>query len=94
MPTTDSPLLTVVEAAAYLRRSRSWLLANAEAIGVVRAKGATGKMAFLRADLDAWIERNRTQQPTEPAPPAPLRTVSRGTAITTTRRLRPAGGQG
>lgn len=55
--TADSPVLTLREAGAYLKRGRTWMLAHADEIGVIRDGG---RLAFLRADLDGWLARHRT----------------------------------
>lgn len=65
MSAIDSPVLTFKETMAYLKRGSSWLKKNADRIGVVRDGG---KLSFLRADLDAYLARNRTQTQPEAAP--------------------------
>lgn len=87
---TASPVLTLREACAYLRRGRTWMKANADAIGVVRDGGP---LLFKQADLDAWLERHRVQEGprvvTLPARPAPRTNVPehlRGRINPVTRR--------
>lgn len=70
-----SPILTLREACAYLKRGRSWLLEHADEIGVIRS-GAGGKLSFRQADLDAWLTSHRVQKvAAQPAEPTPIRTV-------------------
>lgn len=50
--------LTTKEAAAYMRRSKSWLLHQKD-IPYLRGTPNT----YRKSDLDAWFERNMTQMP-------------------------------
>lgn len=51
---TEPALLTVDEAASYLRVKRGWLLDQAQRGRIARVK--SGKVVrFRRADLDRWI---------------------------------------
>ena len=55
----DSPYLTLVEAAAYCRRSTK-TLCNHKADGRLRAVSRTRPTLFRVEDLDAWLAgRNR-----------------------------------
>jgi hypothetical protein len=68
-----SHLLTAKEAAAYLRRSRSWLTPHAEEIGVVRMDG---RLLFRLADLERFVARHHAPPvgvKPEPAPRKPAR---------------------
>lgn len=58
--TAEPPrLLTTPEAMALLRvRSKTWLYARADELGVIRE---TGRLLFPESDLVAWIERHRTR---------------------------------
>lgn len=59
----DSPLLNLAEACSYLRRGKTWVRENADAIGVIR----DGKrLAFFQSDLDQWLAGHRTQTVAEP----------------------------
>lgn len=64
MNTSGSPILNLAEACSYLRRGKTWVRENADAIGVIR----DGKrLAFFRSDLDQWLAGHRTQTVAEPA---------------------------
>ena len=53
----ESPLLTTPEAAAYLRRSVTWLLRQGD---IPYIRGVPN--LYRRVDLDRWIEDNLTTQ--------------------------------
>ena len=53
-PTVASPYLTSDEAAAYLRKSVSWLL-RVRDMAFLRGK----PNLYAKADLDAWVERHK-----------------------------------
>lgn len=67
MTAPTSPLLTVPQAAAYLRRSRVWMYRNADRIGCVRDGGP---LRFRQTRLDQWIVAHETR-------PTPVREVPR-----------------
>lgn len=75
--TTASPVLTLKETCAYLKRGPTWVRARADKIGVIRDGG---KLLFLQADLDAWLARHRVLE--TPAPIAlPVARTSTPTAL-------------
>ena len=51
---TESPYLTTDEAAAYLRKSVSWLLRVPD-MAFLRGK----PNLYAKSDLDAWVERHK-----------------------------------
>lgn len=52
--TDESPFMTTTEAAAYLRKSISWVLRVPD-LPFLRGK----PNLYVRADLDAWIEKHK-----------------------------------
>ena len=55
----ESPLMTVPEAAAYLRISRSTLYSLVKARELPQVHLVAGRAAFLKADLDDYINSRR-----------------------------------
>ncbi len=55
----ESPLFTVSEAAAYLRIGRSTLYSLAKTGELRRVRLVAGRSAYLRADLDEYINSKR-----------------------------------
>lgn len=54
----ESPLLTPIETAAYLRMSRAWVWLHRVELGVILVGK---KMRYTQAGLDAYLERHRMQ---------------------------------
>jgi excisionase family DNA binding protein len=71
MTAPASPLLTVPQAAAYLKKSREWLYRHADQIGCVRDGGP---LRFRQARLDQWISAHETR-------PSSVREVPRAKAL-------------
>ena len=55
----ESPLMTVPEAAAYLRIGRSTLYSLVKEGELPQVHLLTGRSAFLKADLDDYINSRR-----------------------------------
>ena len=60
--TTDETLLTVVEAAQFLRVSRSWVYQAAQR-GELPAFHVGRTVRFTRSTLQAWVEKQKTTAP-------------------------------
>jgi len=64
----ESPLLTPMETAAYVRMSRAWVWLHRVELGAILVGS---KLRYTQAGLDAYLERQR-QQPSAPDEPVQI----------------------
>jgi excisionase family DNA binding protein len=63
-PPDERGTFTVAQAASYLQVNEDWLRKQARACVIQGSRTSDGKAAhwlFTKADLDAWLERNRVK---------------------------------